>query len=211
MVSLRESFSQPSPQEYLLCGDASGKHAWNVAQSISGTLLGIYPQISVLNLVDSSPVLPSESLTKPRGRYHSVISVSSSPGNVIQTVRDWFSLCLTLVPGGYGICRGISLSVFRLPSLSVSRSQIGFHGGWHSFPLLIHFNDRILSHFKRYLISIFFILGILFIFMLCVWMFACVYVCVSHVCLVPIQASRRYQIPWNWSCRWSWAAMRNLT
>jgi hypothetical protein len=152
-----------------------------VAQSISGTLLGIYPQISVLNLVDSSPVLPSESLTKPRGRYHSVISVSSSPGNVIQTVRDWFSLCLTLVPGGYGICRGISLSVFRLPSLSVSRSQIGFHGGWHSFPLLIHFNDRILSHFKRYLISIFLSWG--FYLFLC-YVYEClpVYMSVCHMC-----------------------------
>lgn len=198
MVSLRESFSQPSPQEYLLCGDASGKHAWNVAQSISGTLLGIYPQISVLNLVDSSPVLPSESLTKPRGRYHSVISVSSSPGNVIQTVRDWFSLCLTLVPGGYGICRGISLSVFRLPSLSVSRSQIGFHGGWHSFPLLIHFNDRILSHFKRYLISIFLSWGF-YLFLCYVYeCLACMYVYIPCSGLVPAEA-RRCQSPWNWS------------
>lgn len=40
--------------------------------------------------------------------------------------------------------------------------------------------------------------------------FACIYECVAHVCLVPINIRRKHDISWNWSCRclldtiWCW-------
>lgn len=33
------------------------------------------------------------------------------------------------------------------------------------------------------------------------------HVCVPHVCLVPIEARRGYQIPGKWSKRWLWATV----
>lgn len=50
---------------------------------------------------------------------------------------------------------------------------------------------------------------VIFIFILCVWMLACVYVCAPCVCLVP-EARRGHHIPWDWSYRRLWAAMSVL-
>lgn len=38
----------------------------------------------------------------------------------------------------------------------------------------------------------------------------CVYVCTPLVCLESVEPRRGQQIPWNWSYRWLWVAMRML-
>lgn len=74
-LSLRESSCQPSsPQECLL---VRMHEMWHSPSP--GPFSGIYPQISILNFVNSSLILPSESPTKPLNGYHSRIGVSSSP------------------------------------------------------------------------------------------------------------------------------------
>lgn len=136
-LSLRESSCQPSsPQECLLWGEPSGKSAWNVAQSISGPILRdisthlyskfcLYSNLAFWITNKTIKWIPLKNQCK-----------FIPPGNVILTVSDWFSLCLTLLAGSLGLYRDISLSALCLPSFSLSRSQIGFHGGWHEFSLM---------------------------------------------------------------------------
>lgn len=52
-----------------------------------------------------------------------------------------------------------------------------------------------------------FISDCLFFSFLHVWMFAYMYVCVSHACLVPMKMRREDWSPWNQSYRWLSAAM----
>lgn len=49
----------------------------------------------------------------------------------------------------------------------------------------------------------FFKLDLLILFYVC---FACMYVWL-HVCLVPLEVRRGYQIPWNWNYGWLWTTM----
>ena len=37
--------------------------------------------------------------------------------------------------------------------------------------------------------------------------FACIYVCVLCVCLLPVKVRKGQWIPWGWIYRWLWAAM----
>jgi hypothetical protein len=32
--------------------------------------------------------------------------------------------------------------------------------------------------------------------------FSCIRACVAHVCLLPAEVKREWQIPWNWSYGW---------
>lgn len=34
---------------------------------------------------------------------------------------------------------------------------------------------------------------------LCLQLFSCIYVCVTHACLVPLQIRRGSQVPWHWN------------
>ena len=47
----------------------------------------------------------------------------------------------------------------------------------------------------------------LFCFILFVWVFAWISRYVPHVLLVPTEARREGQIPWNWSYMWLWAVL----
>lgn len=45
----------------------------------------------------------------------------------------------------------------------------------------------------------------MYLFILCVWCFVCIYICLSHEYLMPMEA--RHQIPWVRSYRWLLATM----
>lgn len=55
--------------------------------------------------------------------------------------------------------------------------------------------------FKKRFICLFY-----FIFILLYVHFACLYICTSHVCLIPTEVQREHGLPRNWSYRWFWAS-----
>ena len=39
-------------------------------------------------------------------------------------------------------------------------------------------------------------------YFLCVWMCACMYLCIPHACVVPLKVRRGPRVPWDWSYKW---------
>lgn len=54
--------------------------------------------------------------------------------------------------------------------------------------------------------QIVFFLGKIYISLLCIWVFVCIYVYVLPARLVPTEARRGHRFPWDWSYRWLWTA-----
>lgn len=100
-----------------------------------------------------------------------------------------------------------------LPSTVVTSNKQGplspsFHtdaGAQSQFLLSLDWMPYLLSHILSTCIMVSLLLKIhLFLLCVCVWAYVSFYG--PCKCLVPTEARKVYQMPWNWSCRWPRAA-----